>query len=512
MDKEMSANRASPGELFELPARVITKNGAAFDPRLMRWQFRDQLKQVDANFHRVVRIGNRLLHSFKGTLIWYAENRSPSHLQNMFSRMTHMFEAFGDSAFDAGLITSPMFLNYFGSLGPAHKWYAGNVAGFLRKWHALGYEGVEENCIELLDDLTLKGNEKGRAVLTFDSYDGPLNELEYQSCWALLVNVYNSHEIGLESYVLLGLNLALGMRPVQLAALRVCDVIERPAADGLVSYFINVPRAKNRLVARSEFKLRVLEPRLGRATAQLASEVRTRFADVVLDTLQAPLFPMNGAVDAPHGFEFHRDGKGIGNLIRSEWDELLGVVGDPGQPHITATRMRRTLGTRAAQEGYGALVIAELLDHSDTQNVLVYTQATPDLAMRIDRAMASELAALARVFRGRVIEGEHQATRADDPSSRIVDLRIDPDNDPMGNCAKMGPCGLLAPIACYTCDQFEPWVDGPHEAVIHWMLSERTRMIDEGEPRIASALDLQIVAAAEVADRCEAMRVRLLHG
>lgn len=45
--------------------------------------------------------------------------------------------------------------------------------------------------------------------------------------------------------------------------------------------------------------------------------------------------------------------------------------------HITSRRFRRTVGTRAAEEGHGELVIAELLDHSDTQSVGVYVQATP---------------------------------------------------------------------------------------------------------------------------------------
>ena len=37
---------------------------------------------------------------------------------------------------------------------------------------------------------------------------------------------------------------------------------------------------------------------------------------------------------------------------------------------LSATRFRRTRGTKLRREGFGAFVIAELLDHSDIQNVL----------------------------------------------------------------------------------------------------------------------------------------------
>lgn len=496
-------------EEVELPALVITKGGATFSPRAMCWNFRDELMQIDLDFSLVASIGLTLLNEFKATLIWYAERRSASHLRNMFERMRHMFDGQAEAFLSTDSITPAIYLNYRDSLDHLNEWYAGQVAGFLRRWYSLGYAGVQENLIELLDGLSHKGNEKGRAVLTLDSYDGPLSELEYQFCWEVLRNAYATQEISLQTYVLLGLCMAIAPRPVQLAALRVCDVHTLTRSDGSLEYYLDVPRAKNRLETRAESKYRVVNKELGCAALSLASQIRVRFATFTPDPSQAPLFPLRRSVDAPVGYEYHSEAKRITNLIRSGWRTVLGRN---VSLHMTALRLRRTLGTRAAQEGYGALVIAELLDHTDTQNVLVYSQATPDIAMRIDRAMASELAALANAFRGRVIEGEHQATRGNDPASRIVDLRIDPSSDPMGSCAKRGPCGLLAPVACYTCHRFEAWIDGPHEAVIHWMLGERQRMIDEGEPRIATALDLQIVAAAEVADRCAAIRAELAHG
>jgi hypothetical protein len=44
-------------------------------------------------------------------------------------------------------------------------------------------------------------------------------------------------------------------------------------------------------------------------------------------------------------------------------------------------------------EGHGELIIAELLDHSDTQNVGVYVQATPEIVESVE--LHSELTHLA---------------------------------------------------------------------------------------------------------------------
>jgi len=69
-----------------------------------------------------------------------------------------------------------------------------------------------------------------------------------------------------------------------------------------------------------------------------------------------------------------------------------------------------------------------------------------------------------------------------------------------------GFCGFLKPVACYTCRSFEPWVDGPHEAVLDHLLAERERLLLTTDSRIASINDRTILAVAEVVHRCEQAR------
>jgi hypothetical protein len=125
---------------------------------------------------------------------------------------------------------------------------------------------------------------------------------------------------------------------------------------------------------------------------------------------------------------------------------------------------------------------------------------------RIDRAVAFKLAPMAQAFAGVIIQNESQARRADDPTSRITDPRFDSSMRPIGNCGKFGFCGLLAPIACYTCREFQPWLDGPHERVLDFLIADRERLLSQTDIRIASITDRTILAVADVVTRCTKMK------
>lgn len=74
-----------------------------------------------------------------------------------------------------------------------------------------------------------------------------------------------------------------------------------------------------------------------------------------------------------------------------------------------------------------------------------------------------------------------------------------------------GFCGALAPIACYTCKSFQPWLDGPHQEVMDGLLEERQRIrqLTRDESMVAIN-DRTIVAVAEVIRRCEERRSELV--
>jgi integrase len=407
-------------------------------------------------------------------------------------------------------ISSAELLSYRSSLDRHRQWYLGSLAGLLKKWHALGWHGVTADAVLLLNELRLKGNQKGAAVLTMDHQYGPYTDVEFAGIQAALDEGYRTGLVDIASYLLAELFILLGQRPVQYAALKVRDVSVRRTQEGDLIYCINVPKAKQRNAPlRSRFTERVVISRIGVPLVQYAAQVKERFSERLTDPANAPLFPSRGIRQCARGFEYHSDSDGVRGWLQDTLGKLRVRSERTGNPvHILPIRFRRTIATRAAEEGYGELIIAELLDHSDTQNVGVYVEATPAIVERIDRAVAMQMAPLAQAFAGVLIKDESEATRGNDPSSRIVDPRIDPSMQPMGSCGHYGFCGLLAPIACYTCSNFQPWLDGPHEAVLAHLLERREQLLSTADARIAAVGDRTILAVAEVIRRCEEIRAR----
>ncbi len=493
---------------YELPAEVRTLNGAKFDPRSDKWSYRDSSTTVKLDFGRL-NATTDFIYSAKIALVWYAENKSPKHMMNMFERFVHLSKSMRLEGRAISQVTSNDLLNYKALLSKATSWYLGSLSGFFQKWHSLGLPGVTDDAVALLKQLRIKGNQKGEAVLTMDPENGPYTDIELGAIRSALEAAYESNDISLGDYLLVWLFMALGQRPIQYAALKVCDVGMEEAKDGTTMYTLRVPRAKQRgRLSRELFSQRILIPQIGDKLVQYANGVRSDFSAILADSNQAPLFPAKGSrQNEPDGFEHHRTSPSLASTLEGVLNKLNVLSERTGeQLHVTATRFRRTVGTRAAEEGHGELVIAELLDHTDTQNVGVYVQATPEIVKRIDKAVAMHMAPLAQAFAGVIISDESEATRKNDPTSRICDPKFEPSMKPMGNCGKHGFCDSLAPIACYTCRSFEPWLDGPHEAVLNHLIAERDRLMAGSDVRIASINDRTILAVAGVVRRCEEIR------
>lgn len=488
--------------VLEAQRRLVrTRDGSVFDADDDLWAYRDNAINVSLNFTDF-NCDQRFRESAKSVLIWYAENKSGSHLKNLFERLQHFLRAFPDPI---SRIDSAMLLSYRSSLSKGRAWYFGTLSGLLLKWNALGYQGLASDVVPLLKTTRKIGNQKGEAVLTLDSKNGPLTDIETLAVGAALGAAREDGLIDESEYLLAQLFVLLGQRAIQYAALKVCDLHSITAPDGTTSYLLRMPRAKQQDVpSRHAFKDRLLSPRIGEPLYRHCARLRSELAHEFPNGNDIPMFPARAhGKEAPHGFRLHRTSGSLAETFIRVMRSLTVVSERTGAPlHVTPTRFRRTVGTRAAIEGHGELVIAELLDHNDTQNVGVYTQAVPQIVERIDRAVAMHLAPLAQAFAGVLIDDESKAVRGDDPTSRICGPHIHPEMKPMGNCGKHGFCGLMAPIACYTCRSFQPWRDGPHEAVLKYLLDERERFVGQTDVRIASVNDRTILAVAEVVRLC----------
>jgi len=495
------------GDQRPLPSAARTRNGVEFDPSSDHWRYRDGAQAIDLNFLSVKSISLEMLHSLKGVLLWYAENLSPAFLDNGFRYLNRFFK---DLSAPTGQIlekiTSTDLINYRAALGKDKEWFLGYVAGFLKQWEGLRLPGVTPDAIAFLNSIRLSGNPKGVAVLTMDPEQGPFTSIELEAIHSALNESYAKGKIALGDYLLAWLVMMLGQRPVQYAFLKVCDVLELGQGDAK-TYVLRMPRAKQReSLPRTIFKERALNPQIGPLLMAYAETVKEQLRHRLVDSTQAPLFPDREAnQEYPEGLELHQTGTGLGARVKYLFTKLQVQSERTGQPiHITPTRFRRTLGTRAAAEGHGELVIAELLDHTDTQHVGVYVEATPEMIERIDRAMAVQLAPLAQAFAGVIINEDPR--QGGHPTSNIAAPQCTQDFTPVGNCGKHGFCGFAAPVACYTCRKFHAWLDGPHEAVLAYLIAERERLMVGTDSRIAAINDRTILAVAQVVQQCKSIR------
>lgn len=496
-----------------LPSVVKTLSGAIFDPNNLRWSFHDGLQPISLNFERLRGCATEaFIEAMKFPLVWYAENTEGVSLRGLFQSLKQFLVQMASiRGYPVDVIDSSLLISFRASLTANTEWKLGDLTGLFKKWGSLGAPGITDDAVRFIKTIRLKGNRKGVAVLTMDPLEGPLTDMERSAVQAALNENYAMGKIALDDYILAWLALLLGQRPIQYAMLKVGDVEEVVKSDGTREYVLKIPRAKQQSdkTRRHQLKERLITPSIGKLLlihADIVKEqLKEKFSE---DPLQAPLFPQRLHTKSVRpAFHFHATPGEIGSRIRKILSGLNVYSERTGRTvKTTAKRLRHTIATVAAREGHGELIIAELLDHSDTQNVGVYVKATPEIVERIDHAIALHMAPLAKAFVGNFICDESEAARGDDPTSRIVDPRFDEKMRPMGSCGRSGACEFWAPIACYTCKSFQAWVDGPHEKVLLYLLAERERQIRDVDARIASINDRTILAVAAVVRHIRELR------
>lgn len=505
---QKSAYRRVPSEL---PKEATTKSGLTYDPRLPVWDWFDGPFRVLIDFGALPANFAQFVHPLKSSLMVFAKGYSPAYMANLFWTFMHFARAIPALPGAGATITPIEIGTYVASLeNSASTWRVSALNPLLQKWKALGLPGVDQACADYLRGQRKPGNAKGAAVRTRDPEEGPFTDSEFQAIFRAVTAAYEVGDIPLWVNVMVRLLAACGGRASQLASLKICDFTPAdPSSERVVPAKIALPQIKNGLEhARAEF----LEFDLSdRAASLLADHVKALVEDLGC-TPDSALFPLSllrldGQEDSQRPvddlFFNHPTGSSLAHFFRVRIKDFAPISDRTGFAPISLNprRFRYTFGTRMAEEGSSKAVIADRLGHADLQNVDVYFEASPAIVENIDRAMAAGLAPIAQAFRGRTIEGEHQASQRGAPGSRIIDFRISV--DPLGSCGQGSGCRLAKPVACYTCFRFEPWLDGPHQESLNRLLADRDRCADE---RLASVNDDAITAVMEVIAECEQAR------
>jgi integrase len=455
---------------------------------------------------------------FVKALAFYACNYSSTHTSNILNYMSHMLKTTHESK-----IAKCVLINYKSILLKQNEHYLGTLKGFLKKWHQLGYPGVTDDVIALLNSWRLKGNEKGDLIKRLDPQKGPLTDIELLAFNEGIVQAFERNQISIAELAI-GLCCShTGRRSIQISHLKIKDVLKGHNKQGKPMYLLNVPRAKQRAsFFREQFKQFAITKELWTILSAQALQV-TKAIQVTLsfelkqhDKNELPLFAdfkcLEGSISPSELRSLLKTDRlhckthyiqSVAKRIASVADIFSERTGEP--LNITTNRFRYTTGTRAAREGFGEMVIAELLDHSDIQNAGVYIENIPEHVEALDKAVGQYLAPYAQAFAGVLVDREFDAVRGDDPTSRVRK-----GNNGLGTCGSHGFCGANVPVPCYTCIHYQPWMDGPHEIVLDELIAERERIKEvTGDIQIAAVNDRTILAVSDVIRRCDERKEQL---
>ena len=498
-----ASDLAAMMDVVPLPPEVTTRDGFTFDPRPDRWMIRSlQHRARKYNFTDFPMLRQPLVHFLKLTIADVLEKQSVAHADNLWWSFCNFYRtALAEQG--AAIIDIVAFLNYRAALTPATVWKLAVVRVLLERATSLGYPIITPEASAYLWGAVIPGNPKGVDVRTRDPDRGAFTTIELEGLNTALNDGFVEGRVDLPDYALCHLMLAFGTRPKQIAAMKECDLIVAAAKDGTKVYSLRIPRTKQRgELARGSFTLRPCDKRLG----ELLDRLLTHNVDLKPDCSGLgdgdwPLFiaPQRGEVD---GFAHHHTAGELSQRIQQTFQGVTPL-------HANAKRFRHTLAKRAHDDGADVYVIAQLLDHSDIQNAKVYTEGGVDIIDRLNRNMAMELAPVAQAFAGLLITRDDIEAHQAGPAKRIHDRALPGGKgaDPLGNCGLHGFCGLARPLACYTCRNFRPWDDGPHEEVLCGLLEDRESQRAKGyAPRIFGLHDRTITAVARVVQLCAERR------
>jgi hypothetical protein len=177
--------------------------------------------------------------------------------------------------------------------------------------------------------------------------------------------------------------------------------------------------------------------------------------------------------------------------------------------HLHARRFRYTLAVHLAEEGASRFHIAEILDHTDLQNVEVYIATTSRIADQMAEATDAVLRPLVQRFLGKVVETLDEPVFPD-----LLENVVIPAATPhlpllsvggVGVCGRNtrrdGLCQLLPPLSCYSCSLFAALRTGPHEEVLASVDAYLEANQDVVDVRILQQLDDVRAAVQQVVNQ-----------
>ncbi len=482
-------------DLPPIPARVISLDGQFVETSNESWFLRssaDGGKLISIHWAKLgakALLSERARHLVKLFLADKISRKKARTIENdfgMFLRFQEWLSSTRRSPFDWSELTEGI-ARAFLAHGLEHSSHKGNDFSRLRTFYRWGvarqHADFDPAMLHIFVSITAIGNAKGHHVRFRDPVKGPFSPDEL-----LLISGAVKEQRGADAdRAVVMLHLELGHNPNASVRLRNRDLI-RYETKAAVVYQLDVPRVKKRTAGR-ETKRRPISAPLG----------------LLLQTLQ------QGSPEAQllHWLSSTSPEADIAESMR-RFVKAANLVSPRTQRPlvINARRFRFSIATHMAEEGASLFHIAEVLDHSDTQNVRVYVETASTIADPVARATDAALMPLVRRFQGKIVESFTAAPDDIVPAAAPHLGAVHIDVGGIGTCgrdvSREGMCRMLPPASCYLCPSFMALRDGPHRQMLDSIDGFLRQHAGDSDRRILAQLEDVRVAIQEVVQRLRA--------
>jgi len=372
-----------------------------------------------------------------------------------------------------------------------------------------------------LEGMSIPGNPKGEAVRMEDPEKGPLHRsLELPLLIAALKSDVSNEFEHLQQKAAVALSIAFGRNPANLTYLREEDFIDLVPEATESCFVLKMPRIKKRqLSPRDDFLDEYIDPLYANYIVELIHKnatinVQLKANNKIIPNPR-PLFLNqrgNRAALASEDFEnsYNVTSSDITALLKGfvVRHNIISPI-TKSQLQITTRRLRYTLAVGLASEGISKRELARILDHTDTQHVLVYFEMAGKIVEHLDKAAAKGLSSYLQFFKGRIVDSDEEAINGGRVDKRLayVDEENPIDQEEIGVCGESSICHLDPPYSCYLCPKFQPYRHANHEHVLECLLQNREKRLEKYEnARLGVQLDDVIAAVAQVTELCVAVQ------
>lgn len=356
---------------------------------------------------------------------------------------------------------------------------------------------------EFVDNFKTARNDNNDPVRTWNPVRGPYRPAEDEALKTALDDAFNVEEISLRDYLIIRLFRGTGMRPQQLAWMKVGDI--RTSERGTE---IRIPQAKQHgVLARGKMLpwKRISAGLANLLTLYIETELTPKLTNLSLLEL-TPLFVRKRTVsiNPQRNVDNHATPDNLKSAYKAVFDKLCVISPLTGEViNTTPVRERHTYLTMLALSGCSAAEIALNAGHKSTQSCVAYVDASIEHFQRMEKLVGEAFIPIADRFLGKISRSS---------SDKSKTSLFDPEMNQVGSCTSGGCSAIdtgLAPFACYTCRRFNAWAEAPHQEILDFLITQQQDLLEANHSQVAETKTQTIIA---IYDLLEAIRLKYPDG